>query len=269
MAASPRRSSFNKAKAGKHILCLALYATRFIFSTKVTIRPCSARVVVDASKRKIVIKHNVLLMLSGGVGSAIAAAYLLEKGYAIPAAVFVNRGQISARPERIAAEAIAQYLGIKLVRPQFLQRGLEPFPEEVKEQIGTPGRNANVAVMGIPFAFQHECSFLAFGNTTEDTFPDSDLEFRNILTQMASHMLAMDFTVAAPLADWRNMARPVALRWMYESGHAKRMLPMAWSCWWNDIQQCGTCGACLSRRKAFCEAGITDPAVYKDAPPLS
>jgi 7-cyano-7-deazaguanine synthase len=41
-----------------------------------------------------------------------------------------------------------------------------------------------------------------------------------------------------------------------------------WSCYKGGTLHCGTCGTCVERREAFLLAGLVDPTVYIDEPPL-
>ena len=39
---------------------------------------------------------------------------------------------------------------------------------------------------------------------------------------------------------------------------------LTWSCYEGGDKQCGTCGTCIDRRKAFEENGVTDPVEYEE-----
>lgn len=41
-----------------------------------------------------------------------------------------------------------------------------------------------------------------------------------------------------------------------------------WSCYKGGEIHCGRCGTCVERREAFQQAGLADPTVYADTPPL-
>jgi len=41
-----------------------------------------------------------------------------------------------------------------------------------------------------------------------------------------------------------------------------------WSCYKGGKDHCGVCGTCVERREAFILAGLPDPTVYQQAPPL-
>ena len=41
-----------------------------------------------------------------------------------------------------------------------------------------------------------------------------------------------------------------------------------WSCYKGGEIHCGTCGTCVERREAFQLAGVDDPTVYRQTPPL-
>lgn len=41
-----------------------------------------------------------------------------------------------------------------------------------------------------------------------------------------------------------------------------------WSCYKGGEVHCGRCGTCVERREAFLQAGVADPTVYAETPPL-
>jgi 7-cyano-7-deazaguanine synthase len=41
-----------------------------------------------------------------------------------------------------------------------------------------------------------------------------------------------------------------------------------WSCYKGGAVHCGKCGTCVERREAFQQAGVPDPTVYAETPPL-
>jgi 7-cyano-7-deazaguanine synthase len=45
-------------------------------------------------------------------------------------------------------------------------------------------------------------------------------------------------------------------------------LAETWSCYKGGEIHCGVCGTCVERREAFLLAGVSDPTVYEQTPPL-
>jgi 7-cyano-7-deazaguanine synthase len=43
---------------------------------------------------------------------------------------------------------------------------------------------------------------------------------------------------------------------------------LTWSCYKGGEIHCGTCGTCVERREAFLLAGLADPTIYQNHPPL-
>ncbi|HVU18834.1 MAG TPA: 7-cyano-7-deazaguanine synthase QueC [Candidatus Didemnitutus sp.] len=41
-----------------------------------------------------------------------------------------------------------------------------------------------------------------------------------------------------------------------------------WSCYKGGDIHCGKCGTCVERREAFRDAGLKDPTIYRESPPL-
>jgi 7-cyano-7-deazaguanine synthase len=59
-----------------------------------------------------------------------------------------------------------------------------------------------------------------------------------------------------------------------KAGIAKRGMDLGidfaktWSCYKGGDIHCGVCGTCVERREAFMMAGVSDPTVYEQTPPI-
>ena len=57
--------------------------------------------------------------------------------------------------------------------------------------------------------------------------------------------------------------------WIARRGHDLGVdFAKTWSCYKGATIHCGVCGTCVERREAFILAGLRDPTVYAETPPL-
>lgn len=207
-------------------------------------------------------EKDTLVLLSGGLDSAVALAFLKKRGYTIKGGVFVNRGQSNADQEAIAVARVGKYFGIPLMRADFSLPSLKKIlTPEVRGKLGIPARNLIFATLALPYLRILECDTLALGNITEDVYPDCDTDFRKQLSQLATKTLDFPMSVVAPLADWMHWDKAQEIRWAYDEGRSA-LLWMTWTCWKGGEYQCGGCDACKSRREGFANAGVSDHTVY-------
>lgn len=206
---------------------------------------------------------KAVVLLSGGLDSAITSAFLQKLGYEINGGVFVNRGQSNAGQEAVATAKVAKYLGIKLLQANFFLPSLEELlTPEIRRKLGIPARNLIFATLALPYCRIFECNTLAIGNITEDFRPDCDADFRKQLSQLATKTLDFLVDVFAPLADWMHWDKAQEIQWANSEGHSE-LLWMTWTCWKGGEYQCGACDACKSRRDGFIKAGVTDRTIYE------
>lgn len=207
-------------------------------------------------------ERKAIVLLSGGLDSAVTLAVLKMMGYTIKGGVFVNRGQSNAGQEAVAVAKVGEYFHIQLMQANFSLPSLEKLlTPEVRKKLGIPARNLIFATLTLPYLRIFECNTLALGNITEDFRPDCDAEFRKQLSQLATKTLDFPISVVAPLADWMRWDKAQEIRWAYDEGYAD-LLWMTWTCWKGGDHQCGTCDACKSRREGFANAGVEDHTVY-------
>ena len=105
---------------------------------------------VPQTSRSPAANRRVVVGLSGGVDSAVAAALLCKQGYAVHAVTLDTwRAPQNGAEPRAAAEAVAGHLGIPLVRCDvqqvFFTRVVEPFLDTYAE-----GRTPNPCVLCNP-----------------------------------------------------------------------------------------------------------------------
>lgn len=207
-------------------------------------------------------KRRAMVLLSGGLNSAITAAYLLKNGHEIGGAVFIARGQSNFECELKAATMVALHLGIPLYHAVLAFPNLTYLiPKEKLYRVGTPARNFILGAIALPYAAILNCDALVFGNIVSDELPDCSRNFRLKFTDAASQALNRGMEVVAPLADWENWDKADEIRFAAENGYGK-LFKLTWTCRQQGTVHCGVCDACKARKEGFKKAGIKDPVTY-------
>lgn len=192
------------------------------------------------------------LLLSGGVDSAALAALLRPE-----AAFVIDYGQVCARAEVSAAEALAGQLGIPLtiVRADCSAVGSgdlsarAALPDVSPSREWWPYRNQLLASLAAPAALAQGCTELIFGTVITDAFhADGRPEFFTALDALLRQQEGA-LGVSAPAAQWTS----VELIQRAEVG--LEVLGWTHSCHVSSVP-CGVCRGCAKRFGVLAEAGL-------------
>jgi len=219
-----------------------------------------------------------VVLLSGGLDSATAAAIARDRGFAL-FALSVDYGQ-RHRHELQAARRVAESLGA--VRHSILSVDLAPLghsaltdaievpKDRSDDQIGcgipityVPARNTVLLSLALAYAETIDAADIFLGVNAVDYsgYPDCRPEFLNAFGALANLATKagvegrLKFTIHAPLLHWTKaeiIRQGIALGVDYGLTH---------SCYdpTPDGAPCGRCDACRLRQKGFDEAGVEDP----------
>ena len=225
-----------------------------------------------------------VVLLSGGLDSATAAAWAREQGFELYALSF-DYGQ-RHRFEIEAAQRIAQWLGVREHR--VLRIDLSPLLHSAltgTEQVPR-GRSLDAMSQGIPVTYVPArntimlsvalgwaevlgAANLVIGVNAVDYsgYPDCRPEYVAAFEKLANLATkagveeTLRFRVHTPLIRW---TKGEIIRYGTERG-----VPYEWThtCYDPDLsgRPCGQCDACLLRIKGFEEAGLQDPLCYPKA----
>jgi 7-cyano-7-deazaguanine synthase len=224
-----------------------------------------------------------VILLSGGLDSATAAAIARQRGFSLYA-LSVDYGQ-RHRFELQAARRVAQSLGVK--RHIVLSVDLAQFggsaltdainvpkdrpAEEMAHGIPityVPARNTVLLSLALAYAEVVGAADIFLGVNAVDYsgYPDCRPEYITAFAAMANMATKagvegrLKFAIHAPLISWTKaeiIRRGMELDVDYGLTH---------SCYAPDPSgtSCGRCDACLLRRKGFSEAGLEDPLKYQE-----
>lgn len=95
-------------------------------------------------------------------------------------------------------------------------------------------------------------------DATGQAYADCSPEFADAMNQAINIGTYGKITVARPLI---NMNKATVVKTGLELGVP---YDLTWSCYEGGEKQCGTCGTCIDRKKAFEVNGVEDPVGYED-----
>lgn len=223
---------------------------------------------------------KAVVLLSGGMDSAVALAYAKHDGFSI-AALHLNYGQRTQRRELQAFNDLCNYYAIseKLIvdidylqrigQSSLIDRTLEiPKNQISSNQIPTtyvPFRNGNILAIATSWAEVIEASAVYIGANTIDSsgYPDTSEEFlqayeiaANLGTKFGKNGVE-NLKIYSPLINFSK--KEIVLQGI----EFNVPFELTWSCYEDNEVACGECESCLLRLRGFREAGKRDPIPYK------
>jgi 7-cyano-7-deazaguanine synthase len=222
---------------------------------------------------------RAVVLVSGGIDSATAAAEAQDRGYDLWF-LHTSYGQQTQGKEYECASTLADTLAaddfLHIETSHLAQIGGSSLTDdriEVDEAAPdsdavpasyVPFRNANLLAMAVSYAEANDCETVFIGAHSEDYsgYPDCRPEFFDAF----QHVVATgtkpgtEIEIVAPFATWRKteiVERGVELGVPFEE---------TWSCYRAEAPACGTCDACAYRLNAFRAAGRRDPITYEQRP---
>ncbi len=227
--------------------------------------------------------NPAVILLSGGLDSATAAAIARQQGFSLHA-LSVDYGQ-RHRFELDAARRVAQALGVEhhvVLAVDLAQLGgsaltaamavpKDRAPGEMAHGIPVtyvPARNTVLLSLALAYAEVVGAADIFLGVNAIDYsgYPDCRPEYIAAFTTLANLATKagvegrLNFSIHTPLIRW---TKAEIIRCGMELGVD---YSLTHSCYDPDPKgtSCGRCDACLLRRKGFAEAGVEDPVAYTD-----
>ena len=216
------------------------------------------------------ISKTAVVLLSGGLDSAVVLYLARRQGYKCQALIF-DYGQ-KHKQEVVGAVKIAKASGcvyriLKIKLPwkgsALLDKKIK-IPEEIISGVPVtyvPGRNIIFLSFALSLAEVIKASAIFIGAHAQDYsgYPDCRAEFFKAFVKMAKAGIAAKhrIQIVAPLLN-KSKAQIISL------GH-KLGVPfnLTWSCYRASIRPCGKCDSCYYRAKGFKEAALADPLVKR------
>lgn len=221
-----------------------------------------------------------IVLLSGGLDSAVLAAHEAQRATVLP--VYVGVGLAWEEAEVAMVECLLRapvFAGAvaPLRRMSFTMRdvyapthwairGVPPAYDTPDEDVYLAGRNLVLLTKAGVVAAAAKADRIALGPLAGNPFPDARPEFFASMARTLALGLDHRIEIAAPFLSWE---KPDVIRRGIELGVP---LEFTLSCM-NPVssdglpQHCGQCSKCRERRDAFAAAGVADPSRYAQPSP--
>lgn len=223
---------------------------------------------------------STIVLLSGGLDSAVLAAHEAQAARVLP--VYVSVGLAwedaeAAMVERLLAAPVFGGKADPLARMSFTMRdvyspthwairGVPPAYDTPDEDVYLAGRNLVLLTKAGVVAAKAKAHRIALGPLAGNPFPDARPAFFRAMAEAMSLGLDHHVEIATPFLTWQKedvIERGVELKVPFE---------LTLSCMSPVIagglpQHCGLCSKCRERRDAFAAAGVSDPSTYANKSP--
>ncbi len=228
-------------------------------------------------------QRKAVVLLSGGMDSCVSAAIAVEThGVGNIALLHASYGQRTQNRERRAFDEIANFYGIthRLVADLNYFRSIGGsaltdtnivIPDHNVDGTGAHGRiipvtyvpfrNAHFLSIGVSWAEVIGAVALYIGAVAEDSsgYPDCRPEYYLAFQELirVGTRPETQIEIVTPVIHLKKdeiIRRGLTLQAPFQ---------LTWSCYQGEELACGTCDSCLLRRRAFLQAGVPDPVLYR------
>lgn len=214
---------------------------------------------------------RTFVLCSGGLDSVVVAALLRKEGYDI-SLLYIDYRSKAAQAERDRVFFLGKEMGLCVIAihtdalqglcsPMMVGIGT-PMPTMLQGKAAyVPGRNLLLCSIAASYSVEHDVRYIAIGNIADGIYPDNRPEFVKILNEL------MSYAIGGPNAPiFLNPINGMTKRDVVRLAVSLEVpIKWTWSCYASGPMQCGVCGSCKSRRRAFAEVGIEDPVPYANA----
>lgn len=220
-------------------------------------------------------KEKAVIMMSGGMDSAVITALAIEMGYE-PVALHLNYGQKTQERELRSFHMLCDHYEIKnrlVVDVSFLaQIGGSSLTDETIEVTDAnpenkyipssyvPFRNANILAIATSWAEVINAKAIIIGAMEEDSsgYPDCRESFYDAFQKAIDLGTKPETEIKILTPIIHETKKDIILK------GAELGVPFekTWSCYKSSDLACGKCDSCHLRLKGFKAAGIEDPIKY-------
>ncbi|MCX6160895.1 MAG: 7-cyano-7-deazaguanine synthase QueC [Ignavibacteriae bacterium] len=223
----------------------------------------------------LVKKNKAVILLSGGMDSALTAAYASRRFE--PAFLHLNYGQRTQKRELKAFNDIADYYKAKfrlivdishlkdIGGSSLTDRKISVSKADIKSKkipsSYVPFRNANILAIAVSWAEVIGARRIFIGAVEADSsgYPDCRKMFFEAYNKMIKlgTKPGSGIKVETPII---GLSKQQIVEKSYKMGSP---LHLTWSCYKSETKACGECDSCALRLRGFELAGKTDPVLYK------
>jgi 7-cyano-7-deazaguanine synthase len=175
-----------------------------------------------------------MVLLSGGIDSAVAAHHLIQKGHDVTA-LHLDHGQLAAEHEHRAARGVAKHLGVRLIT-----QTLSGLPNA---SVGfVPARNLLLIASAAAVADTVEPALIVIGLIDSPAvYPDTSAYFLSSAQAVLDCYFGGKVLLSAPLLTWPKSA---VLTYARQAGFP---IGITRSCQGSTRRPCGACPGCRDR----------------------
>ena len=220
--------------------------------------------------------NKAVILLSGGLDSAVSLADSVNK-FDVKLALFFNYGQKAFEYEKISAEKLADFYGVKLevidlpwlkditntslvnkdvAIPELNEQDLDEqfVTENSMKNVWIPNRNAlflNIAASYCD-SFGYEKIIIGANKEEAQTFSDNSQSFITSLNNVLQYSTLVKPEVIAPLI---NLNKEEIVKKGYELNLPFELIR---SCYSSSSGHCGKCESCMRLRRGLERLGLFD-----------
>jgi 7-cyano-7-deazaguanine synthase len=218
---------------------------------------------------------NAVVLLSGGMDSAVCLDFAIKSGYEVYA-LHLNYGQRTQLKELNSYNSICDYYSISnrlVVDVSFLtQIGGSSLTDTNLDislpQLGSgnipntyvPFRNANILAIATSWAEIIPAQAIYIGAMEQDSsgYPDCRRSFFSAFQSAISlgTKPETEIEIITPIID---LTKSDIIKYGVDN---RVPFDLTWSCYSNSETACGKCESCLLRLRGFKESGVQDPINY-------
>jgi 7-cyano-7-deazaguanine synthase len=225
-------------------------------------------------------RELAVVLVSGGMDSLVTAA-IAARDYDL-SFLHASYGQRTEERERKAFEDIADFYNVSkrlVVRLDYLReiggssltdKRIE-VPRADLERKGIPSsyvpfRNANLLAVACSFAEAIGASKVFIGAVEADSsgYPDCREEFFRAFNRAVELGTRKETIIEIVTPLVRMSKKEIVLKGVELSVPFE----LSWSCYKENDVACGICDSCVLRRRAFRQADLSDPILYRHPYPL-
>lgn len=227
---------------------------------------------------------KALVLSSGGVDSTTCVALAVsEYGKENVVSLSVTYGQKHSK-EIQCADAVAKYYGIEhivldlsemfrfsdcsLLEHSGTEIPHESYDSQIQKTNGSPVstyvpfRNGLFISSASAIALSKKCDVIYYGAHSDDSarsaYPDCSPEFNKAMGDAVYLGSGKQLKIVAPFV---NLTKKDVVKKGLELNAPYQL---TWSCYEGKEKQCGKCGTCIDRKRAFEENGVKDPVEYAE-----
>lgn len=213
-------------------------------------------------------------VLSGGMDSTVAMAYVMSGGHQVLSALNFHYGSKHNDREQIAVKAISEHYRVPLmqvpldfVANHFKSDLLKTGGDVPQGHYGDPSmkrtvvsfRNGIMLSLAAGFAESIGAKGILLGNHFGDhaIYPDCREIFVNAMRQAVELGTYEKIQLMSPFV--KKTKTDVAKL----GQELKVPFALTYSCYEGRENHCGKCGTCFERKEAFRDSKVTDPTIYE------